>query len=196
MQAYCIVETWTDSSEYHSKIENKMIPTKKETLIIQQTSAPCDLGWLVAATTAAGLCFLALGDSAEELEKELAAHFPGARIVPAGAETADIFNEISAFINGESRKITLPLDLRGTPFQRQVWEALTTIPFGSTLSYTELAERIGRPKSVRAVANACGANPVGVIVPCHRVIRRDGSLGGYRGGIARKKLLLEREQQP
>jgi len=170
-----------------------MIPKKKEASSVQYTTAPCDLGWFIMGTTATGLCFLALGDSAEALVKELAERFPRTLLVPA--LQPDTLPDITAIINGQRREVALPLDLQGTPFQLLVWDALKAIPYGSTLSYSELARQIGRPKSARAVANGCGANPVGIIIPCHRVIRSDGSLGGYRGGVERKKLLLEREQQ-
>ncbi len=174
--------------------------TKRQTekngkgLSIQQASAPCELGWVIAATTDAGLCFLAFGDGPDDLLDSLEERFPEARISPANATFSANMAKIVDFVDGRSAHCGMSLDIQGTPFQQQVWTGLTEIPSGTTLTYSELAERIGRPKSFRAVANACGANPVAVVIPCHRVIRSDGSLGGYRGGIKRKKILLEREK--
>lgn len=168
-------------------------PENDKELFIRQASAPCKLGWVLAGTTEKGICFIALDDVPDTLVATLTEHFPHAHITPATAEFSTILQTIVAFIDGLSTHWQLPLDIQGTAFQQQVWSALATIPAGTTLSYRELAARIGRPTSIRAAANACGANPLAVIIPCHRVIRSDGSLGGYRWGIKRKKILLERE---
>ncbi len=171
-----------------------MIPNKKDTLVLQQTTMPCSLGWCIAAATDSGVCFMALGDDPDILRGELEKRFPHAQLIAQSAAFKKTAEQLAASIEQPALKHEIPLDLHGTPFQKQVWQGLTTIPAGRTLSYKELAERIGRPGSIRAVANACGANPVAVIVPCHRVIRSDGTLGGYRGGIERKEKLLALEQ--
>ncbi len=173
---------------------NNQREKKGKGLFIQQASAACELGWVIAAATDAGLCFLALGDEPDDLLGSLEERFPEARISPADETFSANMAKIVDFVDGRSAHCGISLDIQGTPFQQLVWTGLTEIPSGTTLTYSELAERIGRPRSFRAVANACGANPVAVIIPCHRVIRGDGSLGGYRWGIKRKKILLEREK--
>lgn len=167
---------------------------KSPPLTIRQASAPCDLGWFLVGVTDKGICFLALGDEPAELLASLVKRFPRARIVPTSEKISVNLEQIAAFLNGHEADLGMALDLHGTPFQLQVCQALATIPPGSTRSYRDLAEQIGRPGSVRAVANGCRVNPIAVAIPCHRVIRRDGSLGGYRWGVERKKQLLRREQ--
>jgi len=137
---------------------------------------------------------MALGDDPDSLFRELKKRFAHARLTAPSREFKTTVEHIAANIEKPSRKCEITLDLHGTPFQKLVWQGLTTVPGGSTLPYKELAKRIGHPGSARAVANACGANPVAVIIPCHRVIRTDGSPGGYRWGIDRKETLLSREQ--
>ena len=171
-----------------------MIPNKKETTIIQQTSGPCSLGCFLAAATEKGVCFLALGENPDFLLEDLKKRFSHTQLTAPSAAFTKIVARLAACIEDPSQKFKISLDLHGTPFQKQVWQALTTIPPGSTLTYKELAERIGHPNSSRAVANACGANPVAVVVPCHRIVRSDGSPGGYRWGVERKEILLAREQ--
>jgi AraC family transcriptional regulator, regulatory protein of adaptative response / methylated-DNA-[protein]-cysteine methyltransferase len=167
--------------------------SNQKTKPIQQASAPCDLGWVLVGTTEKGICFIGLDNDPSALLIALQDRFPDAQISPANSDFSNNLEEIVAFIDGRAKKCQLPLDIQGTTFQQLVWKSLTDIPAGTTLTYSELAGRIGRPGSARAVANACGANPVAVLIPCHRIIRRDGSLGGYRWGIQRKKILLERE---
>jgi len=154
--------------------------------------APCALGLVLAARTAKGFCAIFLGDDEAALEKNLAAEFPKAtRIRMAGDDLAGIVAAIAAPGRGSQN---LPLDIAGTAFQRQVFEVLRAIPPGQTATYTQIAQTIGRPAAVRAVAGACAANRLAVAIPCHRAIRADGGLAGYRWGLARKRKLLEAER--
>ncbi|MEO5923707.1 MAG: bifunctional DNA-binding transcriptional regulator/O6-methylguanine-DNA methyltransferase Ada [Bryobacteraceae bacterium] len=149
----------------------------------------CSLGLVLVARTERGICAILMGDVTEALETDLRARFPKANVLRSG-EIADAVRLIETPQAG----LDLPLDIRGTAFQLRVWQALREIPAGRTLSYTEVAEKIGSPKSVRAVAGACAANAIAVAIPCHRVVRGDGSLSGYRWGVDRKRALLEREK--
>ena len=153
----------------------------------------CSLGSILVATSDRGVCAVFIGDDPQQLARDLQDQFPKADIV--GDESG--YEELVASVIGSIEKpqagLDLPLDIRGTAFQQRVWKALQQIPVGSTASYTEIAERIGMPKSVRAVAGACAANRHAVAIPCHRVIRTDGGLSGYRWGVERKRALLERE---
>lgn len=153
----------------------------------------CSLGWLIAGWTPRGLCAIELGESEEQLLALLHTHFPDQTFDPAGPESDELLARITRFIDEPTGTLDHPLAPEGTAFQRDVWKLLQTIPPGKTVSYSELANRLGRPKAVRAVANACGANRLAVVIPCHRVIRTDGALGGYRWGIERKQTLLNRE---
>lgn len=155
----------------------------------------CTLGTVLAARTPQGVCAVMLGDDEPALVRALAERFPRATRVPGEPGFSDTLRQVAALIDAPGSPCALPLDLQGTVFQRRVWRALQAIPAGTTLSYGELARRIGAPSSVRAVAAACGANPVAVIVPCHRVVGADGALTGYRWGVARKQALLERERR-
>jgi len=140
-----------------------------------------------------GVAAIMLGDDPAALHEAALSRFPGA--VPAGkAEAERVLAAVRVCIETPWATFGLPLDIQGTPFQKQVWQALRTIPCGGTATYTELAARIGRSGAVRAVAGACAANPLAVVIPCHRVIRRDGSLSGYRWGVRRKQWLLDRER--
>ena len=131
-----------------------------------------------------------------ELTRELKSRFPRARILPADREFARWVARVVRLVENPAVELDLPLDVRGTAFQVRVWEALRQIPAGQTASYTEVARRIGRPTAVRAVAGACAANPVAIAIPCHRVVRTDESLSGYRWGVKRKAELLRRERKP
>jgi O-6-methylguanine DNA methyltransferase len=153
----------------------------------------CALGELLVARSAAGVCAVLLGEEEDALEADLAARFPNARLVRNERLVADDLATLIHFVDHPDRGPDLPLDLRGTPFQRRVWEALRAIPAGRVLTYAELAGRIGEPRAVRAVAAACAANPVALAIPCHRVVRSDGSLAGYRWGVERKRALLRKE---
>lgn len=150
------------------------------------------LGTVLIAATAKGLCSVKLGDDPARLRRLLAEEFSQAEI--SEGELPEIRKKILAFIAGESSLARLPLDIRGTVFQRRVWDELRRIPRGETRTYQEIARAIGAPAAVRAVGSACGANPVALVVPCHRAVRTDGGLGGYAWGISRKKKLLKLEK--
>lgn len=156
--------------------------------------AQCALGALLVAASPQGVCAIALGDDADALARELQDRFPQARLSGDDADFARVVAQVVGFVEAPRIGLALPLDLRGTAFQQRVWAALRAIPPGQTLSYAELAQRIGAPAAVRAVASACAANTLAVAVPCHRVVRTDGSLSGYRWGVARKRALLDRER--
>ena len=151
------------------------------------------LGRVLIATSAKGVRSILIGDTDAPLERDLARRFPRAELKRDDARLAGEFAQVAAFLAAPDRGLDLPLDLDGTAFQRRVWRALRGIPAGTTASYTDIARRISAPKSFRAVAQACGANPVALAIPCHRVVRNDGALSGYRWGVARKRVLLSRE---
>lgn len=153
----------------------------------------CSLGAVMVAATEKGICAVLLGDDPDALLRELQDRFPRARLIGGAPDFAHIVAAVVALIEAPERGLDLPLDIRGTAFQQRVWQALREIPAGSTASYAEIARRIGAPKAVRAVARACAANALAVAIPCHRVVRSDGALSGYRWGIARKRALLARE---
>jgi AraC family transcriptional regulator, regulatory protein of adaptative response / methylated-DNA-[protein]-cysteine methyltransferase len=152
------------------------------------------LGWALVAATARGICMTALGDDRAPLEAELRRRFPAALIWPADAALTAWTERIVGFITRPDRQPDLPLDIRGTAFQAQVWRALQKIPPGRTTSYGEIAATLGRPQAVRAVARAIASNNLALLVPCHRVVRSDGALAGYRWGVERKRALLARER--
>ncbi len=155
--------------------------------------AACYLGWVLVAATSRGLCAIDLGDDLDALEAGLRTRFPHARLVH-DPDFADWVQQVVDFLDAPAKGLALPLDIQGTAFQRRVWAALREIPAGSTLSYSQVAERIGAPTAVRAVAGACAANTLAVAIPCHRVVRRNGDLSGYRWGVERKRRLLAREK--
>jgi len=150
----------------------------------------CSLGAILVAQSGLGICAILLGDDAEILVRDLQDRFKKAHLIGADREFEQLVATVVAFVDAPQLGLDLPLDIRGTAFQQRVWRALRQIPPGSTVSYAELAQRIGMPRAVRAVAGACAANPLAVAVPCHRVIRNDGGLSGYRWGIERKRALL------
>jgi len=152
------------------------------------------LGWALVAATARGICMTALGDDRDSLAAALRERFPRAELVAEDAGLKEWADRIVRFITAPEQNLDLPLDIRGTAFQARVWRALQKIPLGKTASYTEIAARLGQPKAVRAVAQACAANKLALVVPCHRVTRSDGELGGYRWGLERKRALLVRER--
>lgn len=160
---------------------------------IQFTIVPCALGQLLVATTQRGVCAIKLGDDPGELERLLFGEFSAAQIDRDDQLHRDWVQAILDFTAGKEPHLDLPLDVRATAFQKQVWQALQRIPCGQTRTYADIARQIGQPTAVRAVANACGANPTALIVPCHRVVRSDGTLGGYHWGIERKRQLLLQE---
>ncbi|HKT09331.1 MAG TPA: methylated-DNA--[protein]-cysteine S-methyltransferase [Gemmatimonadaceae bacterium] len=161
--------------------------------VINVAFARSAIGLVLVARSAAGLAAVLVGDDRDALRRELARRFPLGTFAGSDAALDALAANVTALVDTPARTLDVPLDMRGTPFQREVWRALRTIPPGSTTTYGELAARLGRPESARAVGAACGANPLAIIVPCHRVIARDGSLTGYRWGIERKQALLERE---
>jgi AraC family transcriptional regulator of adaptative response/methylated-DNA-[protein]-cysteine methyltransferase len=160
---------------------------------IRFTVISTDLGKLLVATTGRGICSVRFGESEGALLRELKQDFDAAEIHRDNAGLEPVANQIRQLLQGSTAALNIPLDLRGTAFQQMVWKELRRIPSGQTRSYTELAKTIGRPKAVRAVANACGSNPVAVVVPCHRVVQKNGSLAGYRWGVKRKAALLGKE---
>jgi AraC family transcriptional regulator, regulatory protein of adaptative response / methylated-DNA-[protein]-cysteine methyltransferase len=162
---------------------------------IQYAIVPSPLGRMLVAATPRGLCAVQFGESAAELERELRQEFHAATLVRDEAALRPYLGPLLAKLRGEHVTIDLPLDVRATAFQMKVWEALRDIPAGEMRSYSDVARAIGDPKAVRAVARACATNPVAIAVPCHRVVRSDGELAGYRWGLHRKKKLLKLEAQ-
>lgn len=155
----------------------------------------CSLGAILVATSPKGVCAILLGDEPDELARALQDQFPKATLIGGDAAFEDTVATVVGFVEAPDLGLDLPLDIRGTAFQQRVWQALRKIPSGATASYAEIAERIGSPKAVRAVAGACAANTLAVAIPCHRVVRTDGSLSGYRWGVERKRALLSKEAQ-
>jgi AraC family transcriptional regulator, regulatory protein of adaptative response / methylated-DNA-[protein]-cysteine methyltransferase len=153
----------------------------------------CSLGSILVAQSAKGVCAILLGDDPDVLVRDLQDRFPRAVLVGGDAAFEQTVARVIGFVDAPAVGLDLPLDVRGTAFQQRVWQALREIPVGSTASYTEIATRIGAPHGARAVAQACGANALAVAIPCHRVVRTDGSLSGYRWGVERKRNLLKRE---
>jgi AraC family transcriptional regulator of adaptative response/methylated-DNA-[protein]-cysteine methyltransferase len=165
-------------------------------MTIGYTVAESPLGLLLVAATERGVCSVQLGDSAEELEGALRAEFPRADVRADEAGLQPQVRALLDYLEGQRPHPELPLDVQGTAFQKRVWEELRRIPPGQTASYGEIAGRIGQPTAARAVARACATNPVALVTPCHRVVGQDGSVSGYRWGVARKRKLLEGEQSP
>ena len=155
--------------------------------------AECSLGPILVAASEKGVCAVLIGDDPGALARDLQDQFPLAHLVGGDRGFERTAARVIGFVEAPRIGLNLPLDIRGTAFQQRVWQALQGIPAGSTASYTEIARRIGRPKAVRAVAQACAANAIAVAIPCHRVVRRDGALSGYRWGVERKRALLKRE---
>lgn len=153
----------------------------------------CFLGAILVAASGRGVCAILMGDDPDALVRDLQDRFPRAELIGTDAEFEKLVAKVVGFVEMPKLGLDLPLDIRGTAFQQRVWQALQQIPAGSTASYAEIARRIGSPASVRAVAGACAANALAVAIPCHRVVRNDGSLSGYRWGVERKRALLERE---
>ena len=153
----------------------------------------CSLGSILVAATAIGVCAILLGDDADMLVRDLQDRFPHAELTGGDSDFEQWVARVVGFVEAPALGLDLPLDIRGTVFQQRVWQALRQIPAGSTASYSEIAERIGSPKAARAVAQACAANALAVAIPCHRVVRNDGALSGYRWGVERKRALLIRE---
>ncbi|HEU4681951.1 MAG TPA: bifunctional DNA-binding transcriptional regulator/O6-methylguanine-DNA methyltransferase Ada [Gemmatimonadales bacterium] len=153
----------------------------------------CSLGSILVARSQRGVCAILLGDDPDALARDLQDRFPRASLIGGDPEFEALVARVVGLVEAPARGVDLPLDIRGTAFQQRVWQALREIPAGSTASYRDIAGRIGSPGSVRAVAQACAANPLAVAIPCHRVVRTDGGLSGYRWGVERKRALLQRE---
>jgi len=151
------------------------------------------LGLVLVAVSAKGVCSILIGAASATLARDLQRRFPDAELIRDDAKLRGALADVRAFVDAPGKGLDLPLDVSGTDFQKRVWRALTKIPAGSTASYADIARRIDAPKSFRAVAQACGANPIALAIPCHRVVRNDGALSGYHWGVARKRELLERE---
>lgn len=153
----------------------------------------CSLGAILVAQSRRGICAILMGDDPDALVRDLQDQFNQARLIGGDSDFERLIAQVVGFIEAPALGLNLPLDIQGTAFQERVWQALREIPSGVTMSYTDIAARIGSPKAVRAVAQACGANHIAVAIPCHRVVRRDGAISGYRWGVERKRALLERE---
>ena len=161
--------------------------------VIRFAVAQCSLGAILVAQSLRGICAIFLGDDPEPLLRHLQDQFPNAQLVGGDEHFEQAVAQVIGFVEAPSVGLNLPLDVRGTAFQERVWQALREIPAGTTASYGDIAARIGAPTAVRAVAQACGANRIAVAIPCHRVVRRDGDISGYRWGVERKRALLEKE---
>lgn len=161
--------------------------------VIRFAVGECSLGAILVASSEIGVCGIMLDEDPEVLVAELQHRFPQARLVGGDGNYENLVAKVVGLVEQPQLGLDLPLDVRGTAFQQRVWQALREIPAGSTLSYADVACKIGSPKSVRAVAGACGANHIAIAIPCHRVVRTDGNLSGYRWGVERKRTLLARE---
>jgi AraC family transcriptional regulator of adaptative response/methylated-DNA-[protein]-cysteine methyltransferase len=166
-----------------------------EGMKINYTIIECPLGLLLVAATEKGLCSVVFGDDENELKENLTKEFSRAAIAKDENGLGDFVNALLLHLEGQKEKIVLPLDIQATTFQTRVWEALRQIPYGETRSYTDIAKTLKQPTASRAVARACATNPVAVVTPCHRVVRENGDLSGYRWGVERKKKLLESEKR-
>lgn len=155
----------------------------------------CSLGSFLVAKSEKGVCAILFGEEPEALVRELQDRFPKAQLIGGDEGFEDIVAKVVGLVEEPAKGLDLPLDIRGTAFQQRVWQALRRIPAGKTVTYAEIARSIGAPKAVRAVGAACGANPIGIAIPCHRVVRSDGGLAGYYWGVERKQKLIERERK-
>ncbi|MEO9336631.1 bifunctional DNA-binding transcriptional regulator/O6-methylguanine-DNA methyltransferase Ada [Mesorhizobium sp. SB112] len=174
-----------------------MTPTKFRSggadIEIKFAIGECSLGSILVARSEKGVCAIFMGDDPDQLARDLQDRFPNASLVGDDPDFDKLVASVVGMVEKPDRGIDLPLDIHGTVFQQRVWQALRDIPAGEKASYTDIAERIGAPKSVRAVAQACAANKIAIAIPCHRVVRNDGALSGYRWGVDRKRALLDRE---
>ncbi len=175
-------------------IQQMPIDKTKKDMTIFYSVRPCPLGKLLVAVTERGICKVSLGDSAEALTADMEAEFAQAERTADDERLACWIDQIIAYLEGRQPRLDLPLDVRATAFQIKVWQQLRQIPIGETRSYSQIAAAIGQPEASRAVARACASNPAALVIPCHRIIRKDKGLGGYRWGIERKQALLDREQ--
>jgi O-6-methylguanine DNA methyltransferase len=162
---------------------------------IKFATGKSELGTVLVARSAAGVCAILIGDGAEVLRRDLAEEFTDAKLVRDDRALRTDLDKILTFIKTPAKGLDLPLDIRGTPFQRRVWDALLGVRVGYKITYAALASRIGEPHAIRAVANACAANAIALAIPCHRVLRSDGTLAGYRWGMERKRSMVEKEAE-
>ncbi|PTB21702.1 bifunctional DNA-binding transcriptional regulator/O6-methylguanine-DNA methyltransferase Ada [Trinickia symbiotica] len=162
-------------------------------LTVRYASSPTPLGHVLVAATDKGICRIAFGDDLGTLVDDLRATLANAQLIEDRAHIAPFISQIDAYLNGRRETFDLPLDVAATAFRQRVWDALRSIPYGETRSYTEIAQALGTPRAVRAVASACASNPVAIAIPCHRVVQKGGALAGYRWGLARKAALLDAE---
>lgn len=189
------------SSRLYENVSEKLGMTPKvyarggRNVLIEYAIAECELGKLLVARTARGICAVTFGDDEAALRENLQKEYQNAEIRRDDRNLREYLEAILANLEGRNKTLDLPLDLQATGFQMRVWEALRKIPYGETISYGELAEKLGNKKAVRAVATACAANRVALVIPCHRVVRNNGELSGYRWGAERKKKILEKEKQ-
>lgn len=193
---YASSSSFYDTSIAALGMSPKSVRSKGQGVVIRFAVGDCWLGSILVAATTRGVCAILMGDAPEPLVRDLQDRFPKAEFIGADASFEASVAAVVGFVAQPRLGLQLPLDIQGTAFQLRVWQALQSIPAGSTTTYTEIAQRIGRPGAVRAVAQACGANPLAVAIPCHRVVRLDGDLAGYRWGISRKSELLHRERMP
>jgi AraC family transcriptional regulator of adaptative response/methylated-DNA-[protein]-cysteine methyltransferase len=190
---------FNSSGRFYAKSEQVlgMTPTRFRSggsgAAIRFAVGECSLGSILVAATDKGVCAILLGDKPEALVRELEDRFPRATLIGGDEDFEQWVAKVVGFVEAPALGLDLPLDVRGTAFQQRVWQALRKIPAGATVTYSEVAQRIGAPKAVRAVGQACASNAIAVAIPCHRVVRNDGSLSGYRWGVERKRALLDRE---
>lgn len=192
---------YNSSSRFYEKSDGLlgMTPTRFRAgganTAIRFAIGDCSLGAILVAATERGVCAISLGDDPEKLACEFQDRFPRAELIGGDAQFEKWVAHVVGYVDNPAIGLDLPLDIRGTAFQQRVWRALRDIPIGSTATYTEVAQRIGAPKSARAVARACATNVLAIAIPCHRVVRTDGSLSGYRWGVERKRALLKKESR-
>ena len=192
---------FNSSSRLYENVSNKLGMTPKTyakkgaNMKIDYTITDCDLGKLLVARTEKGVCAVTFSDDAETLTANLFNEYKNAEIAENNANLKDYVEAILANLKGTNKTLDLPTDLQATAFQMRVWDILRKIPYGETVSYQQVAEKLGNAKAVRAVATACASNRVALVIPCHRVVRSSGELSGYRWGISRKKQLLEQESK-
>jgi AraC family transcriptional regulator of adaptative response/methylated-DNA-[protein]-cysteine methyltransferase len=192
---------YNSSGRFYAGAEGRLGMTPKKYraggsgALIRFAIGACSLGAILVAATDKGICAILMGDDPDALARDLQDRFPAAELRGADAGFEDTVAKVVGLVEAPALGLDLPLDVRGTVFQQRVWEALRQVPSGTTVSYAELAARIGLASGARAIAGACAANPVAVAIPCHRVVRNDGALSGYRWGVERKRALLERESK-
>ena len=169
--------------------------TKLSTAVIEFATTETAFAAILIARSGQGVCFVLLGDTAAELYADLQQRQPNAQLIKDEQALAPYLKKVTDFLDAPQTPLDFPLDIQGSDFQKNVWAILQTIPMGQTLSYSDVAERLHKPKAVRAVANACAANPLALVIPCHRILRADGGISGYRWGVERKRALLAKERQ-